>query len=385
MEDYTKKTKLLIASDSTLPRLDGVSIFLMNLVPKLTKFFDITIIAPRFKENIVGLEVVEKYFGDVRNVYTIATPFMAGDFFIPLPSFKIKKEVEQADVVFVHSIGPVGLTTLYYAKLLGKKVVTYIHSIEIELWMKSIKSTFWRRLIRRAAKNLMKFAYKRSDQLLVPSEELFEVLVAQKIKTPMTIVSGGVDTRRFIPPEDKDDAKARIHLYDKFVIGYVGRIGREKDLETLVAAFEHLEKTNHNIVLLIVGAGLDKKLKQEITSKNIILTGLKEDTLPYFQAMDVFVLPSLTETSSLATLEAMSCGLPVVVTPVGVLKEIIDKGENGYLFPKGSVDVLITHLEKIMKSEPLRKKLGKNARTTIREHFSWDLTAQKILDVLRKV
>jgi glycosyltransferase involved in cell wall biosynthesis len=116
--------------------------------------------------------------------------------------------------------------------------------------------------------------------------------------------------------------------------------------------------------------------------KNIYYLGLKEDVVPYLQAMDIFVLPSLTETSSISTIEAMSTGLPVVVTPVGILKEIIEKEKNGFLFPKGSVDSLVQVLDRLIADENLRKTAGRNARITIKNHFSWVKTSRKIKDIL---
>jgi glycosyltransferase involved in cell wall biosynthesis len=381
----TQKKKLLVASDSTLPRLDGVSVFLMNTIPRMKDSFDVTIIAPKFKVKEVNDKIIDEYFSGINNVYTKLSPFKVGDF--PLPSFafgEVKKQVRENDIVFVHSIGPIGLAAIHYAKKFRKPIIAYVHSIEFDLWRKSVKlPLFIKIFIRKIAKSLMMYAYRRCTHLLAPSDEVKELLENEKLETKISVVPVGIDVLRFVPPEDKEKAKAKIKIpKNKIVMGYVGRLGREKDLPTLISAFEHLEKKYKNLLLIFIGTGLENELKKKSSLKNIYYLGLKEDVVPYLQAMDIFVLPSLTETSSISTIEAMSTGLPVVVTPVGILKEIIEKEKNGFLFPKGSVDSLVQILDRLISDENLRKTAGRNARITIKNHFSWAKTSRKIKDIL---
>ncbi len=385
-----ERRKLLIASDSTLPRLDGISMFLSNIVPRLEKDFDITILAPMFDVKDITLDksIVGRKFGNVRNIYTKLSPFKAGDYPIPFyPSSKAKEEVRKADIVFVHSIGPVGVTAIHYAKKYRKPTAVYVHSIDVDLWRKSVRyPKFLKDLVKKFARMMMIYAYRRCDYLLLPSLDAKEILEREGISKPMAIVPVGVDTDVFSPPEDKESAKKRLKLSpSRVVIGYVGRIGREKDLSTLIFAFEHLEKKYDNISLILVGTGLVGEVKRSVSSKNIHFAGLRENVVPYLQAMDIFVLPSLTETSSLATIEAMSCGVPVVTTPVGILKTLVRETESGLLFPRGSADSLVNSIEKLILDETLRRKLGKNARLAAKKRFSWKLTSEGIRDALNKL
>ena len=118
-----------------------------------------------------------------------------------------------------------------------------------------------------------------------------------------------------------------------------------------------------------------------MSQKNIILTGSKDNVVPYLQAMDIYVLPSLTETTSISTLEAMSCGLPVVVTPVGYVKNYIHDGKNGLFFPKKNSGILARKINELIKDiqrnphsgigkpEPLKYDLaGLWSRRIDREH-----------------
>jgi len=91
-------------------------------------------------------------------------------------------------------------------------------------------------------------------------------------------------------------------------------------------------------------------------------------------------LPSLTETTSLSTLEAMACGLPVIVSNVGCLREYIKEKYNGLLFPKNNSYVLYEKLKFLIENPSLREEIGKNARKTT-ENFSWEKTILRIKKV----
>lgn len=142
-------------------------------------------------------------------------------------------------------------------------------------------------------------------------------------------------------------------------------------------------KKKNKVFLLIVGWGSKKNISLFKSLEDVKITGFVEDVLPYLQATDIYVLPSLTETSSLTTMEAMSCGLPVIATKVGYVKEYIIDKQNGMFFPKNNDLVLSLKLEQLINNKKMRETLGKNARKTALKKFSWDRTAEKIMEVLR--
>ena len=190
----------------------------------------------------------------------------------------------------------------------------------------------------------------------------------------------GVDTDYFIPPASKSTAKKKIEINPEFkVIGFTGRVAREKDLPTLISAFQNARKKFSDTKLLIVGAGLTEELPKY---KNIIYAGSQNNIVPYLQAMDIYVMPSLTETSSLSTMEAMSTGLAVIATPVGMIPEYIINRASGLIFPRGSVEILTEKLTYLLEHDSFRKKLGGNARQTILERYQWKQTVQKINDIM---
>jgi len=370
------KKKLLIATDNFLPRWDGISRFLSKLIPSLSLKYDITVIAPKFsgkKPQIPNVKII-----------TLPTHnFYLGDYMPTKLNFKVmKREVKKTDLVWIQGLGPIGIKAIVCSKLYKKKVIAYTHSFEAELFPKSINvNPFFRRLAYSFTKLGSRFFYNKCNLLMVPSLDLTELLSWSKINTKKVVIHMGVDAEEFRPTFEKPLAKTKIGIRDSMIIGYSGRIAREKDLVTLYRAFVRLHR-KYNLKLLIVGGGLPKLKRFLENKKDIIVTGSVDNVLPYLHAMDLYVMPSLTETSSLATMEAMATGLPVIVTPVGHMKNYVQEGYNGFQFPLKDSYTLSKKIELLLTDYPLRNMMGNNARLTILENYSWAETTKKVKKVL---
>jgi len=370
--------KLLITTDNFLPRWDGIARTLVEIIPKLSKKYEITVIAPKFPGKsvkfkgvkIIRMELSGRQFGD----YPPAK----------INYRKIEQIVKENDIVFNQTIGPVGYSAIIAAKKNKKPCISYIHSIEWELFSKAMKR--FKKTVHKISRVLARYAYNRCSLLLIPSEDVQRIMKENGIKTKTKVVNLGTDIAKFIPSMNKNSAKRKININPKrTVIGFCGRIGREKDLPTLYNAFQKLSNFYTNLTLLIVGSGLKETEESLMSDKNIILTGSKDNVVPYLQAMDVFVLPSLTETTSISTLEAMACGLPVVVTPVGYIKKYIHDGKNGLLFPKKNSGILARKINELIKNEKLRIKLGNAARKTVINQFNWNKTVIGIENAIKSL
>ena len=138
-------------------------------------------------------------------------------------------------------------------------------------------------------------------------------------------------------------------------------------------------------MLLIVGDGIDELKNKFSKLSGVKLVGSTNNVIPYLQAMDIYVLPSLTETTSLSTLEAMSCEVPVIVTPVGDLQHYILNNVNGLKFSKQNSFELVVKLRKLLEKPKVRESLGKAGRMTVVEKFSWNKTVKNIKEQLIKL
>jgi len=374
-----QKKRLLIATDNFLPRWDGIARFLSEIIPRLIDSYDITVIAPDYGSY------------EDPNIKIIKLPLMKGfkigDFRIPtLNVQRIRQAVKESEIVFSQTIGPIGASAIYAARRYKKPIAAFTHSIEWELVPKAIDSVILKRYMQMLSKNISRKLYNKCDLLIMPSNSTAEIFMWNNIKTKTAIVNLGVDTQKFRPQdvqEQRNDTRTKLGIaVNDIVIGYHGRIGREKDLITLLRAFSRLQNYHDNIKLLIVGDGLESIKKQLSARKNVILTGAKNNPVPYLQSMDIYCLTSLTETTCLSMLEAMSCGLACISTEVGFIKSYIKDKYNGLFFEKQNPYHLARNIDRLMKDDTLRKNLGANARKTVIERFSWDKTAKGIIESL---
>jgi glycosyltransferase involved in cell wall biosynthesis len=369
------KPRLLISTDAYLPRWDGVSRFLSEVIPLLQHKFDITVLAPAFEgtaPEMAGVKVVRQQL----------IPWRFGDIKFAWPNKKVVRElVGKADIIFNQSIGPIGIRTIREATRQRKPVLSYIHVIEWEIAAKSIRH--FRRISALITKRVARRLYNKCRLLLVSGSDIGMLLQAAGVTTPHVIVPLGVDTKRFAPAHTKEKAKVDVGINPNLkVIGFVGRIAREKDLPTLQQAFNIVHKEQKDTALLIVGGGVRGEVQP---GEGVIITGVQENVIPYLQAIDVFVLPSLTETTSLATMEAMSCALPVIVTPVGNIPDYVKHEWNGWFFARHDAEDLARKITYLLERPALRSSLGVNARLTVTQHFTWELTAKRLSNLLHEV
>lgn len=362
--------KLVITTDCFLPRWDGIARFLNELLPELGEW-EIVVFAPQFD----GVPELPS------NVTLIRFPLIRwrfGDIYFARPDRKeMKAHIKSADVVFNQTIGPIGRLGVLLADKYKKRVVSFVHSVEWKLVALAIKRfralAGW--MVKRRARRL----YNKCSLLLVPSHEVADLLSRNKVVARKEVVHLGVDVNDFVPPHSRAVAKRKIGIKpDMPVVGFSGRIAREKDLPTLLKAFQRVRK-QIDARLLVVGEGLEHEIP---ASKTVLRVGHQDEVVPFLQAMDVFVLPSLTETTSLATMEAMACGVPPIVTPVGNLREYIVDGENGLVFSSGDVNALAEKLRLLLANDSLRMKMGRAARKTIVDNYSWKPAVRKIRDAL---
>lgn len=376
------KKNILIATDSYLPRWDGVTRFLTDLIPYLKKHFKITIIAPKYDDRY------KNYDNNIDLIQIPLSRFNLNNF--PIASSPKKEMIEdkiiKSDIIFIQTISSIGKTVSKIAKNKRKKIISYTHSIEWELVPNIFNNPLVQKILRILSIHFAKKIYNKHSLLIHPSVESMEKYSYHHIYTKKKVVNLGVNIKIFKKTNDKISAKKRLNIDPLHkVICFIGRLGKEKDLITLYRAFIRLKKDYQNLTLLILGDGLSS-IKNIFEDKDdIILVGQKDNVLPYLHASDIFVLPSLTETTSLSTLEAMSCGVIPVCTHVGLIKHYIKNGVNGYTFKKRNAYILAKKIEKILNDPVLKKKLSENAIKTVKENFNFENSAKKIIQILENI
>ncbi|MFH0875217.1 MAG: glycosyltransferase family 4 protein [archaeon] len=373
------KKKLLIPTDTFLPKLDGSTSFVKNIIPRLAEYYDITVACPDFGE--INRKI------DARLVRFKPMNFKLGDISPCFPNlFTLDTEIKKADIIWIQGgFGFIGLWSAILAKKHKKRTALMTHIIEWDVFPKSLGNKYLASPINTATLAVARKLYNLCEIVMVPSVEVAELLSLHGFTSKKKIIRLGVDSVKFMPPVSKEKAKEALGLDPrKYTIGYIGRLALEKDLKTLFRAFKRLSSIHEDSFLVIVGDGRDDVKKLFIDKPNIKYFGPQSDVVPYFQALDVHVLPSLIETANLATLEAMSCGLAVAATPVGYIKEYIQDKFNGLIFKKKDSYMLFRRLE-VLRSQAIRAELGKNARETVLQNFSIEKTLSDILETLQKL
>jgi glycosyltransferase involved in cell wall biosynthesis len=211
-------------------------------------------------------------------------------------------------------------------------------------------------------------------------------------------IPNGVDTNLFTPVKGN---KEKILLRSKLglpadinLILFVGHFSLEKSAIHLLSAWLRLQEKHSTSQSGIVFIGsMDKnnfevetevvntirsQSKQFINNKVFFLE--KTDRIEeYYQAADIYVLPSMREGLPNTLLEAMSCAVPVISTRlIGITDWIIDNNVDGFLYEPGDIDGLYLLLEKLLSDVPLRNNIGFNARKTIQSRFDISITAMQI-------
>lgn len=205
--------------------------------------------------------------------------------------------------------------------------------------------------------------------------------------------SNGVDMERFAPGPTSVRECLGIPA-DAPVVGFVGRLTRDKGLPELIQAFDMLSNRVPQLHLLLVGwfdqaeDAIDHKLRARIESHpRIHCTGFVADTAPYYRAMDVMVLPTLREGFPNVVLEAGATGIPVVTTESTGSRDSVLPEVTGLLIPPGYPEAICEAVLRLLRDPGLRARMGIAARAWVLEHYVEErvlaLTAAYYLSLLK--
>lgn len=383
MAEENKKPRLVIVTDNFLPRWDGISRFLAEIIPKLSKEFSIVVVGPDFGH------IEHPVIQNIRHLIKIPVrKKQIADFRLGRFRYRaIAREVALADVVFTQTIGPIGSLGIIAAKRKRKPLVSFIHNIETSLVPMAVAHGYLRRLLFPLMHIVVRKLYNKSNVLITPSEWVEDHLSWEGVRTPKHSVKLGVDTKKFGLADEKERKKLREELgvgEKDILIGQHGRLGYEKDLKTLLRGFIRVQAKHKNVKLLFIGDGQASIRKMFEGRDGVILVGKKDNVIPYLQALDIFVLTSLTETTCLSALEAMSCGLPIVSTRVGFVKDYISDGETGLFFNFKDTYGVTKQINRLVEDPKFAATIGHAGRRMVLENFDWDDTVKGVAKILKK-
>jgi glycosyltransferase involved in cell wall biosynthesis len=219
------------------------------------------------------------------------------------------------------------------------------------------------------------FVLCNSASLRIRAQDL-RISPVQKIRLLGDGSSNGVDTERFSP--GSSTVRERLGIApDDLVLGFVGRLTRDKGIPELLAAFDTIVRTEPSCWLLLVGwfddaeDALDTGMREKIgTHPRIRCTGFILDTVAYYRAMDLFVLPTHREGFPNVALEASACELAVITTESTGARDAVLPEVTGLLIPpRNPEDISRTVLE-LLRDPNKRRRLGIAGRTMVQERYT---------------
>lgn len=296
------------------------------------------------------------------------------------------------DIANGHRGSPPGAMSAYiYSKIKNTPLVISIHGI-----LKK-QSSFDQTLIKRATMNIFKeYIYakilERAKCIMVLSKQAVqESDYLSNFYKKISIVPNGVDLDKMHIDLSKSDCRKILSLPQQMpVVIYVGSIVERKGLHILVKAIPMILKNHPDALFILVGDGnyldqIKKVSRQMNVEESIIFTGFVDENekYVYYQAGDIFCLPSFSEGYPMVLLEASAFGLPLVVSDIGVHKAIVKDGYNGYIFTNGDSNDLAIKIIDLIDNRSLRSDIESNSRILAQTH-SWDVIVKDIEEIFLK-
>lgn len=226
----------------------------------------------------------------------------------------------------------------------------------------------------------LNFLKGRMDAFVCTSHEMMKEVASEGFERSRThLIPNGVDTRIYCPLEthEREELRRNLSLGGHPTALFSGRLEPQKGLDVLLDAWKDVVGWQPGALLIMAGNGslapmLRDKAEQLGISSTIRFTGwLSPDELRrYYQAADLFVLPSHAEGMSNALLEAMACGLPVVASRVGGNEDVVVDGVNGYLVEPGKAAPLADAVARLLHDSGAASAMGLKGRELMESNYS---------------
>jgi glycosyltransferase involved in cell wall biosynthesis len=232
------------------------------------------------------------------------------------------------------------------------------------------------------------FLMQQFDHLIAVSHATRDEMTAAGLPaTNMSVIHNAIDTESWSLLRASTDLRKELGLSAASpVIGYVGRIMPEKDLDTWLRAAALVAEKYPLARFVLVGEGRDnvtlchlQRLAAALgIGERVTFAGYRENLLPVYATLDVFALTSRREGLPNSILEAMAMRLPVVTTDVAGTKELVVDGQTGFVVPQGDVSRLAQCLVALLDDAQLRRRMAQASRQRVEEEFSFAQRLQRI-------
>jgi glycosyltransferase involved in cell wall biosynthesis len=315
---------------------------------------------PIYRYSVTNLPVVEKF------------------------SVKLMKDMKFCGADIIHFQGTI---RLFSRLLLQEAVKDKIKILTTHGFQESVE------IIRRSRlsvsiSSLFVYSLKNLDHIIALSSTDVNSLVRLGVnRNNITLIPNGIDVTKF------ENRRKFVKRNGKMKILCVARFDKDKNYESLVYALSKL-KDDVEFEAYFIGPVTDYKYFKQIVSlieknglEQFVNFGLSLDdpaVVDCYLSCDLFVLPSNVETFGLVILEAMYAGLPIIVTPVGCVPDIVKNGVNGFVIPKNDPVRLYERCLQLLKNENMRKNMG-TINKEVARNYTWSNIASSTYDLYQQL
>jgi len=379
-------------TDSYPPMRDGVATVTNDLARSLHRLgHSVRVFAPN---PVVGEKTQETETDGVMvtRVRSLPVPLYP-QYRWPLNPFALLRQhrgIREADVLHIHSPGGVGSAGFLSSRRFNLPLVGTFHT-NIREMQSSVPQRFLVPTFFRVAAWYNLGTYWRCDVATAPSFAARDVLVSSARKPfrhPVEVVPNGIDVDRFRPGLRVPDWRARCGLPPDPLVTYLGRLTADKGVHRFLDAMEET-LAQSDLVAVVGGAGPEEAAVREriagaprLAARVRYVGPVAEEEKPALLSQtDLFVLPSTSDTSSVALLEAMASGATVLAPAAGGASEVVEDGITGRRFPVLEPGALARAVAELLDRPDERRRISRQAAERVRRTSSLDTMARRFISL----
>lgn len=308
----------------------------------------------------------------------------------PLGALRGPRGASEADVLHVHSPGGLGSVAFLASRRFGRPLVGTFHT-NIREMQESVPSKLLVPEFFRVAWWWNLGLYWRCDVATAPSRAARDALVGgvrKPFRRSVEVVPNGIDLDRFLPHVPSPDWRARCGLGPAPLVTYLGRLTVDKGVHRFLDAVAEASAETE-LVAVVGGTGPEEERVRERLREDPRLRGsvrfigsvVEEEKPALLGQSDVFVLPSTSDTSSVAVLEAMACGTAVVAPAEGGASELVQDGVTGRCVPVREPGALARTLVELVRNPADRTRIARRGQEYVRAEGSLEIMARRFISL----
>lgn len=359
--------RIALFTETFLPKVDGIVTRLCQTITYLRQFdHEILIVAP-------AGGITDYKGAQVYGVSGLPLP-MYPELKLALPRPAIGDAISRFNPDLIHIVNPavLGMAGLFYSKLWKIPLVASYHT-HLPHYLKYYGFSMFEGLMW----ELIKMTHNQARLNLCTSNAMVTELSEHGVER-LALWQRGVDIEQFNPEYESQDMRSHLTqgVPNSPLLLYVGRLSAEKEIEAIKPVLESIP----NARLALVGDGPHRnQLEAFFAGTPTFFAGYMSGTAlsSAFASADAFMFPSRTETLGLVLLEAMAAGCPVVAAGTGGITDIVEDGENGYLFDPNDEDGAIAATQRLFHNANERETVRLQARQEA-ERWGWEAATRQL-------